>query len=377
MSIKAKPTFSLKDQLFNKESVRELSDAIFSASADFPRKKFERRVLARFPELELKQRIDWIVSSLEPFLPDKFDGARKILLDALPVPLNPDLTDDDFGKFIWIVPGEYVAKHGCTRGSLTASLDFLREATKRFSSEGAIRPFLQQFADETMAFVRRCAVDDNYHVRRLASEGIRPFLPWAPRAKIPNENIVGVLDQLHADPTRYVTRSVANTLNDIARIDADLVVETLKRWNKRNRQDERELAWMTRHALRTLLKDDHAAALDLLGYSTKPQFRLSKLSASETVTVGEAFEWRCSLRSLAKQQLKITLRVHFLKANGSHSPKVFAVKDGHFEKGDELDIHKRLPFKPITTRTLYPGTHRAELLVNGVSRKTVAFELTE
>ena len=376
MSIKAKPTFSLKDQLFNKESVRELSDGIRSAFAAFPQKRFEQKVLARFPALELKQRIDWIVSSLEPFLPDDFDCAREILLQALPAPLDPDRTDDDFGKFIWIVPGEYVAKHGCTRESLAASLDFLREATKRFSSEGAIRPFLQQFADETIAFVRECAVDDNYHVRRLASEGIRPFLPWAPRARIPNETIVGVLDQLHADPTRYVTRSVANTLNDIARIDADLVVETLKRWNKQRRQNERELAWMSRHALRTLLKDDHAAALRLLGYSTKPQFRLSKLSTTETVTVGEAFEWRCSLRSLATQQLKITLRIHFLKANGSHSPKVFAVKDGRFGKGDELEIQKRLSFKPITTRVLYPGTHRAELLVNGVSRKTVAFELT-
>ena len=375
MSIKAKPSFSLKDQLFNEQSVRGLSGQLKTVDPAFQARKFERTVLSRFPELELKQRIHWMVSSLEEFLPDDFQKSREILLQALPAPLDPNRTDDDFGEFIWVVPGEYVAKHGCRRDTLAESLDFLREATQRFSSEGAIRPFLQQFPDETMAFVRNCAVDGNYHVRRLASEGIRPFLPWAPRAIIPNEAIVEVLDLLHSDATRYVTRSVANTLNDITRLDDAIVLGALKRWRKLGRQQEAELTWMTRHALRTLLKEDHAAALTLMGYPTKPQFRLSGIQTSNLVRVGQAFEWRCSLRSLAPQQLKITLRIHFLKANGSHSSKVFAVKDGRFGKGDVLDIQKRLPFKPITTRVLYPGTHRAELLVNGVSRKTVSFEL--
>ncbi len=375
MSIKAKPSFSLKDQLFNKTAVGKLSTRLVDADPTFRKKDFERDVLARFPKLELKERIHWIVSTLETYLPTEFSAAKNTLLNALPEPLDPNNKDDDFGEFIWVVPGEYVAKHGCTDESLGESLEFLREATKRFSSEGAIRPFLKKYPDETMAFVRECAIDDNYHVRRLASEGIRPFLPWALRVKLPINTILGVLDPLHSDSTRYVTRSVANTLNDISKIDANAAVETLRRWQSAGKQNTSELAWITRHALRTLLKEDNPAALTLLGYSTQPKFRVSGTKATEVVNVGEAFQWTCTLTSLLDQKLKVNLRIHFLRANGTHSTKVFAVKAGSFKKGDTLEIAKRQPFKPITTRTLYPGTHFAELVVNGIARKKLAFEL--
>ena len=98
----------------------------------------------------------------------------------MPEPLDPTRTDGDFGEFIWVVPGEYVARYGCAREHLDVALAFLRESTQRFSAENAIRPFLAAFPDETLAFVRACSGDANYHVRRLASEGTRPFLPWAP-----------------------------------------------------------------------------------------------------------------------------------------------------------------------------------------------------
>ena len=145
MSIKAKPSFSLKDQLFNKKSVALLADNIYAIAANFDRKLFQKQVLARFPKLELKERIDWLVTTLETHLPQHFPDAVAVLEAALPEPLDPDLTDDDFGKYIWLVPGEYVAKHGCNSEHLTTSLNFLRESTKRSSAESAIRPFLQQF----------------------------------------------------------------------------------------------------------------------------------------------------------------------------------------------------------------------------------------
>ena len=375
MSIKAEPSFSLKDQFFNAESIGTLATALREAYPDFRQKPFERHVLKQFPGLELKDRIRCIVDTLGDYLPNDFPAARTILLDALPSPLDPDKTDDDFGKFIWIVPGEYVAKHGCTADHLELSLDFLREATKRFSSEGAIRPFLRDFPDETMAFVRECSVDDNYHVRRLASEGIRPYLPWAERVVLPPDEVISVLEALHGDTTRYVTRSVANAMNDISKIDGDLVVGTLKRWRRQKRQRDAELTWMTRHALRTLLKDSHPGTLELLGYASAPKYRVSGLQTTEHVKVGGEFHWRCTLTSLAEQKLKILLRIHFLKANGRHSSKVFAVKDGSFEKGSSIEIVKRQAFKPITTRVLYPGTHYAELEVNGVARRKCRFEL--
>ncbi len=375
MAIKKATTFSLKDQLFNRERVRELRHSLEAAAPDFPGRAFERKVLRRFPDLELKERIAWIVEVLHECLPDAFPEARQALLRALPAPLDPQKTDDDFGEFIWVVPGEYVATYGCSKEHLEGSLDFLRQSTQRFSAENAIRPFLRDFRRPTMAFVRRCAEDSNYHVRRLASEGIRPLLPWAPRVEIPLQDIVAVLGTLHRDPTRYVTRSVANNLNDISKIDPDLAMDTADKWLGSASEPSDELRWVVRHAMRTLVGKDESRAMELLGYPSDPMFRVSGIEASTDVEVGADFEWRATLRSQAAQNLKVALRIHFLKANGSHSTKNFAIHDGPLARGEELEIRKRQSFAPRTTRPLYPGTHYAEVVVNGKTRGRRAFEL--
>lgn len=377
MAIKAKSSFSLKDQLFNEQTLRMLTDGLCRAWPEFERVEFEKKVLARFPELELKDRIRWIVTTLHDFLPSDFPEALGILRSALPPPLDPTKTDDDFGHFIFIVPGDYVAAYGCSEAHLHASLEFLREATMRFTSENAIRPFLKNFPDETMEFVRRCAGDDNYHVRRLASEGIRPFLPWAERVLLPPKQIVEVLDRLHGDATRYVTRSVCNTLNDLSKDHADLVLETLARWKDEGTQEPNELAWMTNHALRTLVKRDHAEALQLLGYAPDPEVEITEVKATPEVSVGESFEWSCDLASPRAQRLKVGLKIYFQKANGSMNPKAFAIKDLDMKPGERVKIKKRQPFKPITTRVLYPGAHRAELVVNGSVKAARDFVLLD
>ncbi len=375
MSIKAETSFSLKDDLFNPRTVAELGAALASAHPGFSRQAFEREVLAAFPGLELKERINWMVETAHRHLPAELDAARDIWLAALPAPLDPTLSDDDFGRFIWVVPGEYVARYGCDAGQLEASLGFLKETTKRFSAESAIRPFLAAFPDETMARVHAWARDDNYHVRRLASEGIRPYLPWAARVVLPATDVIAVLDTLHADPTRYVTRSVANNLNDLTRIEPEAVLAALQRWEGEGRQEARELEWMTRHGLRTLLSADDPAALELVGYPLDPKFRLSGIEVSGDVKVGDALTWQSTLTSAKSQKLKVALKVGFLKANGRHADKVFKVKDVELSAGETLKIAKRIAFKPMTTRVLYPGTHYVELVVNGVSRGKRSFEL--
>lgn len=375
MSIKASTSFSLADQLFNRESVAELSHALKRAHPRFTHKKFEREVLDDFAGLALKARINCIVEALGKYLPSDFNQSICILQNALPPPLDPNRTDDDFGQFIWVVPGEYVARFGCSAETLDLSLGFLREATKRFSSESAIRPFLSKFPQATLKFMRRCARDKNYHVRRFASEGTRPFLPWALRVSLPLEEVLAILNILQGDSTRYVTRSVANSMNDIAKIDANIALDTLRDWRKQNNQAPKELEWMIRHATRTLMKQGHPEALNLLGYAVRPKIEIDDLFTTERVRVGEAFLWQCKLISHTKQKLKITLHIHFLKASGSYAPKVFIVKDAEFTPGQSLSINKRQSFKPITTRTLYAGRHYAELVVNGLSLAKRSFEL--
>jgi hypothetical protein len=96
MAIKAETTFFLKDQLFNAHTVAELSSALAKARPQVNQRKFEQDILSKFPELELKARIDWMVTVLAQHLPDKYELALAILDDLLPTPLDPNKSDDDF-----------------------------------------------------------------------------------------------------------------------------------------------------------------------------------------------------------------------------------------------------------------------------------------
>ena len=375
MKIKAEKSFSLADQLFNRESVAKLSGSLAETWGEFNRAKFNRAVLRRFPKLELKERINCMVDALEVQLPDDFNLAVGLLEAALPEPLDPEKTDDDFGEYIWAVPGEYVARHGCTEARLERSLDFLGEATMRFSAESPIRPFLKQFPEQTAAAMQGWTRHWNYHVRRLVSEGTRPYLPWAQRVILPPEEILQLLTQLHVDRTRYVTRSVANNLNDLSRDHPDLVMKTLLEWRDQGRQKSKELAWMTRHALRTLMRTGHPGAYELLGYPANPAFSLTSIRVSPEVKVGKQFKWRGLLNSKANQTLKITLRIHFLRGDGTHATRQYTVCDQVMKRGEKLELEKHLTLKAMTTRTLYPGTHYVDLVVNGVARGKRPFEL--
>lgn len=373
--IKADKSFSLADQLFNRGTVKQLSGSLAEVWGEFDSAKFNRSVLRRFPRLELKERIDCMVDALGVQLPNDYDQALKMLEAALPEPLDPDKTDDDFGEFIWVVPGEYVARHGCTDNRCERSLDFLGEATMRFSAESAIRPFLKLYPRQTLSVMQNWTRHWNYHVRRLVSEGTRPYLPWAQRVKLPPEDILQLLTQLHNDRTRYVTRSVANNLNDISRDHPDLVMKTLLEWRVLGRQSKRELAWMTRHALRSLLKNGHPGAYELLGYTANPAFTLTDIKVTPEVKVGEAMKWRATLKSKAPQTLKIDLRIHYLKGYGYYGKRSYTVCEKELQRGEWLELEKSITLKPMTTRTLYPGTQYIELVVNGIARSKRPFEL--
>lgn len=375
MAIRAETSFSLADQLFNKATVKLLSDHIEQVLPEFRSRRFKLRASKAFPQLELKARISYLATELKAELPDDFHDAVAVLTKALPPPLDPTLGDDDFGAFIWSVLGEYVVHNGSYEAHVPASLNFLREQTKRFSAEFAIRPFLKHFQKQTLEFLGDCALDDNYHVRRLASEGSRPYLPWAERVVLPTGQILTLLDSLHADPTRFVTRSVANSLNDLSKIDPDAVIETLGRWQREEKQTDQELAWMTRHALRTLSKRGHTRALAHLGYPANPKIELRGFHCARVVTVGETLECSVTLRSREDARLKLTLSVGFLKASGQLSQKSFALKDLALGKGDTISLSKKISFKAMTTRTLYPGEHSIALFANGKILIEEQFEL--
>ena len=377
MSDKQGAGFSLKDHLFNAERVQYLADRFHVANSGFDKSGFVRDTMQQLPQLELKARIVHIATSLERYLADDFRVAAKQIVAALPEPLDPTGTDDDFGDFIFAPLGEFVVRNGLSKKHVRISLKTLKEITQRFSMEDAIRTFINGYPDETLAELALWSIDSNYHVRRLVSEGTRPLLPWSGRIFIDATTPLPFLETLHADPTRYVTRSVANHLNDIARKKPAIVLETLHRWKQLGKQHPAELNWMTRHALRTLVKRGHPQALQLLGFNAIPKIAVTDFEiATPQIRPGDAVEFSFSVTAQRAESLVIDFVIEFVKANGTLSPKVHKLKQLSLKEGESATVRKCHVLRAnATTYTLYPGTHYVTLQINGQSCGRLSFEL--
>ena len=377
MNSKKTEKFSLKDELFNPIKVEKIAKEIEAVYLDFDAQNFSQKVCKAFPKLELKERIYHIRDMLHKYLPMDYKEAVNVLLEALPPELDPSKTDDDFGDFIYAPYSEYVTAYGCSEEQLEFSLHALREITKRFSVEFAIRDFINNYPTQTLAMLEECAKSENYHERRLASEGLRPKLPWAKKLSIDDHEPLRHLELLYADKTRYVTRSVANHLNDISKIDAPLVLETLKRWKASNKQESKEMEFMVNHALRTLVKQGDVGALAMLGYVQNPPIELKAVMLkSSTVSVGEALEFEVQIDALDDAMLMVDYVLHFRTKRATLSPKVHKLKKLSLKKGESMVLKKKHPFKAnMSTRTLYAGEHLLELQINGTIVHSESFEL--
>lgn len=369
--------FSLKDHLFNPSKVTFLARSIANVYPAFEQEKFQKEVVQAFPQLELKERIAHIRQCLRRFLPADYQEATTVLLQALPAPLNEELTDNDFGDFIYAPLSDFVANYGCSREHLAFSLEAIKEITKRFSAEYAIRFFINAFPEETMATLLQWANDSNYHVRRLCSEGSRPKLPWAQKIHTSASDALPILHQLYADNTRFVTRSVANHLNDIAKLQPELVLETLKNWQASGRQSETEMSFITKHSLRTLVKMGHPEALRLLGFGNSANIHLSELKFDTRAKVGDALSFSFDLSSTETKTAAVDYILYFQNKQGlMTSKKVFKLQTLVLSPSAPQMLSKRHVFRPnMTTRQLYAGIHQIDVQVNGTVLASFQFEL--
>ncbi len=278
--------------------------------------------------------------------------------------------------FLYLPHVFYVAQYGLDH--FEASMHAQYELTQRFSAEFSIRSFLERYPEETLARLEVWARDPSPHVRRLVSEGTRPRLPWAPRLRRFQEDprpVLHLLELLKDDPELYVRRSVANNLNDIGKDHPDVLVETARR---RLEDASEERQWLVRHALRSAVKRAEPGALDVLGYGSDAAVKIGnvRLTPKRPVTGGSvnvAFE--ITNAASRHQRVLVDLRVHFVKANGSASPKVFKLSTLDLAPGETAALKKTITLENLTTRKHYPGTHRVEVVINGRTHPLARFEL--
>ncbi|GJM36290.1 MAG: hypothetical protein DHS20C18_52910 [Saprospiraceae bacterium] len=355
--------FKLKE-IINQEMVANIAADIHAAWSDFDREAFERAVLAKLKPLSFSERANLIMEKMAVYLPTDYPKALAILTKSFG-PETKVQEPGNYDSFYYWPHANFVAHYGLEYFDL--SMQALYEITKRFTSEFPIRAFISKYPEKTMHLLHRWVKDDNEHVRRLVSEGTRPRLPWASRLPQFQEDpqpVIDLLEKLKEDPELYVRRSVANNLNDIGKDNPELVVKVLTRWSKINNEGTQ---WIIKHAARSLIKAGHTEVLSLLGYPPNVKLVLRDFSTDTKVRQGEKMSFSFSITSRENQpvNLMIDYLIHFMKANGQQSAKVFKLSKKTIAPGETLAFTKNQSFKPISTRVYYPGVHAVEVQVNG------------
>ena len=355
--------YQLKE-IFNDKMVARIASDIHGVWNEFDKNTFERDINKSLKPLSLTERGNLIMEEMANHLPGHFPKAVEILVASF----GKEMTDPEFtgfDGFYYLPHGNYIAKYGLDHFDL--STNALKEITKRFTAEFPIRSFIQHHPEKSLKLLHLWSGDENLHVRRLASEGMRPRLPWAPQLtefiKDPSP-VLAVLNKLKDDPELYVRRSVANNLNDIAKDHTDLVVDVLTDWSKGASQGTE---WIIKHAARSLIKSGNVKVLSLLGYNPDVAVDVYDFKASKNISMGGELEFSFKLESSSSktENLMVDYIIHFMKANGKTAPKVFKLSKKKIKPGETVNVKSKQSFKPISTRKYYPGKHAISLQING------------
>lgn len=302
---------------------------------------------------ELKDRMRHLATVLGGHLPPDYKDALEVL---------KPVSERFEGLEAMIFP-DFVEVHGLD--NYEASIDALEHFTPLSSSEFAVRPFILKHGDRMMKQMSRWADSDNYHIRRLASEGCRPRLPWAmalPEFKKNPAPVLSILQKLKNDPSEYVRRSVANNLNDISKDNPAILLEVAKNWLGVSNETD----WIIKHASRTLLKSGDPAALALFGFKRPSHISLKELKSAKTVKWGEKLEFAFTIETSKKNlgKLRIEYAIDFMKASGKQARKIFKVSESVYT-GKKKEVIRAHSFKNISTRRYYAGNHNLAIIING------------
>ena len=355
----------LKDLFFKEEYFSRLGNAIQKVYPEFDQAHFKQLIYGEaWDSMELKEKMRHTSRCLAATLPEEYPAALAILTKVAP----------GFTGFNAMIFPDFVECYGLDHWDI--SLPALALFTRYCSSEFAIRPFLAKDPEKAMAYMREWAMDENPHLRRLASEGCRPRLPWAMALSVFKKDpkpILPVLEILKDDSSEYVRKSVANNLNDISKDHPQWVLEISERWLGQSDNTD----WIVKHACRTLLKQGHTQALLLFGFGNPENIRIKRLVFDkESLQIGEdiRFTFEMEVDGGKAKRIRLEYGLDFVKSTGKLLRKIFQIREASFDPGSHT-ISRKHKFQDLSTRKHYPGQHRMAILVNGVEKASANFEL--
>jgi 3-methyladenine DNA glycosylase AlkC len=311
---------------------------------------------------------------LHQFLPDDYTKTTKIIEKIIEIIKLKPFTQSSL-EFMFFL--DYIENYGINDFETSAkTIEFVTQFT---SCEFAVRPFIIKYGERMLQQMYEWSLHENHHVRRLASEGSRPRLPWAmalPELKRNPKPILSLLENLKNDPSEYVRRSVANNLNDIAKDNPDFVIQIAKQWKGISKETESIL----KHGCRTLLKQGNSEVLKFFGLIDNPKVELINFKIkTKEIRRGDNLEFSFSIQNndTKTQFIRLEYAIYYLRKNGQLSKKVFKISERHLNPSDIIVIHRKQSFKIITTRQFYSGQQKLSIIVNGQERVIDTFELTE
>ncbi|MFD1713141.1 DNA alkylation repair protein [Amnibacterium flavum] len=360
------------DELIGIRTAQALVDAI-DAAAPGSRLPALREAATRLDDLSLRERADLLRDALLRDIPGDYAQFASVIRAARDGELPFS------GWLIWPVTGAVAQKavEESTDASFDDAMDLLADLTSRLTAEFAIRVLLRHDLPRALETARRWTGSADTDVRRLASEGTRPYLPWSVRVPaiiVSPGSTVPILDALYRDPSDYVRRSVANHLNDLSRDAPDLVVGTARRWLE---NPDENTPGVVRHGLRTLIKKGNRGALELLGFTPASVDVVGPVLSAERIGFGGSIDFRATIinTGLEPARLAVDYTVHHQKANGQLTGKTFKLTTVMLAPGEATTLNRTHSFRPITTRRYHPGEHAIELQVNGVRHGRTTFVL--
>jgi 3-methyladenine DNA glycosylase AlkC len=361
------PSPALKE-IFNAERLQHIAAEMTAVYPTFNAKAFLKMANEGLAELSIMQRMARVSECLHAVLPLSYEDSLTVLRDLAPR-LN--------SGFVSISLPHYVATYGSH--TFDTSMEALKYFTAFGSSEFAVRHFLRSDVERSLAVMHQWSLDDNEHVRRLASEGSRPRLPWSFRLEKIQANpalAAAILDNLKADESLYVRKSVANHLNDITKDHPEWVLDLIEGWSL----DNKHTAWIAKHALRSLIKQGNQRALAIIGAGGKPEVEITQVKVEPSVIgLGEKITLSFAVKSTVEtsQRLVIDYAIDYVKANGSTSAKVFKLKALTLPGDSTVNVSRAQQIKELTTRRHYAGKHAVHILVNGERLASSSFEILD
>lgn len=353
-------------EMFNRAFYERLAKEFSKADKNFNASKFIGDVTTGMEALSLNERMRNTSHVLKKHLPTDYKKILDIFFKVIP---------NMHGGYTNLLFPDFVGIYGHEQADL--SMEALKFFTQFGSSEFAVREFLKRDFKKSIALMNKWAGDKNAHVRRLASEGSRPRLPWSFKldAVIKNPSVTSsILEKLKEDPELYVRKSVANHLNDISKDNPDHMLKLVNGWDK----SHTHTSWIIKHASRSLIKKGHAGSLAVFDFEKNVKVKLEKLTLKNAkLKLGDSLEFTFDLVSEKKtpQKLVVDYVIHYRKKSGELSPKVFKLTELNLQAGERVTISKKQVIKDFTTRKHFAGSHVLEIQVNGKIMGEKRFQL--